>query len=42
MNKHVKVLGEMFQQCANERRMKEADALSAAIDARLACDKGWE
>lgn len=33
MNKHVKVLGEMFQQCANERRMKEADALSAAIAA---------
>lgn len=30
---HVATLGEMFQQCANERRMIEADALAAAIAA---------
>ncbi len=39
---HVATLGEMFQQCANDRRMIEADALAAAIAAlRLSAGADW-
>jgi hypothetical protein len=33
---HVQTLREMFQVCANERRMREADALDAALAALTA------
>ena len=40
---HVATLGEMFQQCANDRRMIEADALAAAIAAlRLSAGADWQ